>query len=331
MRTRYGKGCAATALALCGAAAPVMAQSPPALINDYNLIGFFPPQEARLSSYVDCGYLRCDIGYSIVTKSVDRYVQVVWKDINGAPLVSGTNAYLSNFWNPKDFGGYIEAVEWRKGVLGSAFLPSPAQAVGTADFTGTGSGSDPCGAGYVCNDADYYYWPTLNLKPPPPTGPTGATGSTRSTANAPQLLGTLTGTLSNVGILFDQPTDIGDRRAEFITFSSSVEFDNGLYRYLYSVTNFTDLTVPFEWSAAGLGGNLVPFATQVHEVTSAQAPDVVASLPAWTLRTDSQYPLVVEMSNALEIYAPVPEVAQWLQLVAGFTLLGATSAWRRSA
>lgn len=141
-----GTVCAAL---LVSGAQPAEAQSlPPTLTSSYNLMGPATTHEALLSSYVDCGFFRCDIGYSILTAPVDRLVKVEWRDASGAVLVSGTNTYLSNFYAPQQFGGYIQTTEWRKGVSGGAVLNAqPLQATGTADFTGTSPGPDPCGVG----------------------------------------------------------------------------------------------------------------------------------------------------------------------------------------
>ena len=308
------------ALAVFAAAEPAaLAQTPPTLSNTYNLSGFINPTvDTWLNSYVSCGLVRCDIAYSVVSRPLDRFVQVVWKDTANQPLISASNAYLSNFYDPVDFGGYVEATEWSKGVLlGGA---APAQAVGTADFTGTSAGVAPCSAGgYVCHDADYYYWPSMWGTPPapPPVPRLGQAG-----AAARVTLGSIVGTLSNVGIDVNQPADIGDRRVVFLEFSSSVDFDTDHYVYRYTVTNSTDLRVPFTWSAAGLGQTIEAHATLSREFSSADAPAVFASLPSWTLTTDSQFPFSVSFANGLEIFAPVPEPASGLQLVAGLALLG---------
>ena len=292
---------------------------PPPLTNYYNLAA---GKQAVLSSYVTVEDKVQYIGYSILTPSVDRYVQVVWNDAQGRPLIGGDNAYWGNVFNPKDFGGYIDATEWRRGALLGA--PAPKQAVGTADFTGTSPGDDPCGVGYVCNNAKYYYWPsfwgTQNV----------VDEALRATAaNTPVVLGTLTGTLSIVGVDPNDPSDVGDRRAQFIEFNSTVEFDTDHYLYRYSVTNFSDLTIPFDWAAGGLSGDLDPFAVAQHEFASTLAPGVQDSLPSWTLRTDSSFPVVVNFANSLNVYAPVPEAATWSTFSAGLLALGFVARRRR--
>lgn len=134
-------------------------------------------------------------------------------------------------------------------------------------------------------------------------------------------IGTLVGTLANVGVDPAQPEDIGDRRVTFLEFSSAVDFENGEYLYRYSATNHTDLTVPIAWDGAGLSGELLPFSTLERSLSSSLMPTILDSAPAWTLTTNSAFPLVKQGAYGLEVYAPVPEPRLSMLLVAGLALL----------
>jgi hypothetical protein len=316
----------AAVTAWCAAVVPAaMAQStPPTLTNAYSLAGRVnPPVDTWLSSYVSCGLLRCDIGYRVHSLPIDRFVKVQWQDSAGQPLVSASNFGLSSFYDRLDGDGYLEATEWSKGVLLGG--PQASMTIGTADFSGTGAGVQPCSAGFVCNDAEYYYWPSMwgSSSPGGPGRPQGLRQTAPTEVAAPVTLGSITGTLSNVGVLADQPADITGPRVVFLEFSSSVDWDTDHYIYRYSISNSTDLSIPFEWHEAGMGETIGAFSTLQREFTSQAAPGVLTSLPSWTLSTDSQFPVSIDFANSLEIFAPVPEPGQWLQLALGLAMLGA--------
>lgn len=295
------------------------------LVNLYNLEALSPPYEIALTSSVSCGSVRCDISYSMLSLVLDREVHVVWKDVTGAPLVSGSNAYLSNFYSPETWGGYVEATEVRKGNLGSSLTPnSIPMAVGTADFTGTAPGSAPCGLSYVCNDAEYYYFPPGAFpRAPAGAGGAGPGATTIDAATGFTVLGTFTATQSSIFVDPEHPEDVGDRRIPFIEFASTVAVDAGQYLYRYSVSNTTDRPITFTWEQAGLQGSVDPFSTVQRELITAVAPGITPSLTQWTLSTDDPSPMSTDFASGLEMYAPVPEPTAWLQFGLGLALLGA--------
>lgn len=133
-------------------------------------------------------------------------------------------------------------------------------------------------------------------------------------------LASISGTLSNVGVLPEDPANVEDRRTEFIDFTSTVESDGSRYLYRYTVTNFTDLEIPFEWSESGLSGTLEPMGTVEREFTSDLVPTVLSSLASFTLSTTPPY-LTQDFANQLEILAPVPEPHRWAQLLVGVALV----------
>ena len=325
-RSILGWHCASVMLAL--AIAPAAGAQAPILTNDYNLWAFGPPYEAQLSSFVDCGIVRCDIGYRVWTNPIDRLVKVTWKDTGGKTLISASNDTLSRYFGTAPVG--IDATEWSKGAFGSAAVPiTPPSAVGTADFTGTSPGPDPCGIGYVCNDADYYFWPKSVLNPTPGGGAgPGSNQRIQPLASTAVPVGTIIGRLANVGIDPSQPGGISER-VTFLEFASTVELDGAQYRYRYSLTNFTDLVVPFTWAEAGLSGEVQPFDMVLREATSPLGPEVFSSIAAFTLEQDDPFPSAIEFANSLELYAPVPEPSQWLQLAAGMVAVLALVRRRR--
>jgi hypothetical protein len=112
-------------------------------------------------------------------------------------------------------------------------------------------------------------------------------------------------------------------RQDFLQFSSSVEPAGSGYRY--SVSNFTELVVPFDWPQAGLSGELQPFGSTEVVSTSALAPGVFSSLPSWRLETEEPFPLAQDFAYRLDMLAPVPEPHRWLQLILGAAIVIAAS------
>jgi len=299
-----------------GGAQMAAAQTPP-LVNSYELVPPITSTDISLTSSLDCGMIRCDIAYRIASQPVDRYVQVVWKDRHGQALVSASSVNLGFFWGGEVFGaGVVQATQFKKNQnLGGRSVQAQ---IGTADFTGTGSGNDPCGTGYICKDADYYEY----LPSPFSTNPGSGGGGARFAASSAVELGSITGTLSSVGVdrIDLMPVD-PIVEVPFVTFSSAVFDESGAFRYRYTVTNHTDLIVPFEWTATGLSGTLSAFGTAEREIVSPDSPMIGQSLPSWILRTEGTFPTIQEFDATLEFLAPVPEPSTAAMLVAGLGCL----------
>jgi hypothetical protein len=294
--------CFLLGLLATGSTERVLAQTPP-LVNSYELVPPITSTDISLTSSLDCGTIRCDIAYRIASRPVDRYVEVVWKDRHGQTLVSASSVNLGFFWGGEVFGpGVVQATQFKKNQnLGGRSVQAQ---VGTADFTGTGSGNDPCGTGYICKDADYYEY----LPSPFSTGPGSGGGGARFAAIGAVELGSITGTLSNVGVDRNDLMPVDPIvEVPFVTFSSAALEDGGAFRYRYTITNYTDLIVPFEWTAAGLSGTLPAFGTAEREIVSPHSPMIGQSLPSWILRTEGTFPTIQEFDATLEVLAPVPE------------------------
>lgn len=315
---------AALALGAAGVGAPpaALAQSAP-IVNDYQLVGTVAP-DAWLTSSIDCGLVRCDVKNAIVSKPVDALVVVEWRDDHGKTLVAADNSYLSNFWEPGFFSGYLEATSWTKGAFGSAFFPpTPVVKHGTADFTGSIGILNPCG-GLVCQNADYYDWPASPFNVPVGGGAAPAPAR-MPLAPAPAgdaSLATLTGTLEVIGVDLATPDDLNSGPSvTLFEFRSAVEQVGGEYRYRYSVTNLTDSTVIYDWAEAGLSGELGAQETAERSVTSALAPAVVSTLPLGTFTQTDPFLVEARFSGELGMLAPVPEPETWAMFAAGLGVL----------
>jgi hypothetical protein len=319
----------------CGLAAGLATAATAPLVNAYELVPPITTSDITLTSSLDCGAVRCDIAYRIASRPVDRFVTVSWNDAAGNVLVSASSVNLGFFYGGEIFGpGVIEATQFKKNQnIGGRSVTAK---VGTADFTGTGSGSDPCGIGYVCHDADYYeFLPSPFGSAPGGGGSSGApeTGRASVKAVASGALGSIGGTLSGVAV---DPADFGlvepGVEVPFITFTSAVYDDGGAFRYRYEVANHTDLAIPFEWSEAGLNGTLAAFGLAEREIVAPAAPSIGQSLPSWILRTEGAFPLTMEFAATLELLTPVPEPSAAALFAAGLgCLLGLRSARRIGA
>jgi hypothetical protein len=297
---------AAAAVALLALGGAARAQVQP-IVNGYQLAGTIQP-DAWLTSSIECGVIRCDVKNVITSRSIDAFVNVVWLDVNGKPLVSADNAYLWNFWEPGFFGGYLEATSWTKGAFGSAWLmPTPIIEVGTADFTGSIGILQPCGS-FICNDAEYYTWPPSPFSTTP-GGNRVAAGAAFVAQAATPLLG-LTGALEVIGVDSAMPGDVtSGPSVRLFEFSSTVELVGTDYVYHYAVTNLTESTAEFDWADAGLAGELGANGTATRSFVSALGPTVLSTVPTGLFKQTDPFVVQAAFSGELGMLAPVPEPA----------------------
>lgn len=319
---------ASIALGLAALAPPAAAQTPP-LVHDYQLQGSIHP-DAWLTSSVNCGLLNCDIQHTITSVPIDALVNVTWKRQDGSTLLSASTANFWSFYDPELWTGKLDAVAWTEGVTGSAWISQPiVTAPGTADFTGSIGILPPCG-GFICSNASYYTWGGTMSG----TGGSGG-GGAASVPSAPgdpaaQSLGTITGTLAAIGVDPEDPaSSLPEDRVSFVEFSSSVDLVGGGYIYRYTVTNLTDNLVEFDWTAAGLAGELDALGTMQREVASPLAPGVFGTTPSWVISDGEEFPTTASFSGGLRMFAPVPEPGTWAMLAAGLGVLALFGTRRR--
>lgn len=299
-------------------APPAVAQT---LTKSYPISPLGSFRFATFTSDVDCA-AGCTITHRIHSDNVDRFVVVTWLKADGNPLMDQVdNAYLSNFFAPRFFGGYLSATEsqW-KGIT------NVSKAMGTADFTGTGAGTEPCGVGYVCgppNGPEYYYFPALFQAP----GHAGAEPG-RFRPQGPTSYDTITSALSGVLLKPDftvaQDENGNDLRASVLTFTSAVEEINGAFRYVYTVSNATDTAIPVVWVDAGIDGHVAAHGLLRNEIQSAFAPDTQDGVATYGLNRG--------YASSVAFYAPaIPEADRVTMLGVGLLVVCAVRRRRQKA
>ncbi|MCR5864089.1 PEP-CTERM sorting domain-containing protein [Aquincola sp. J276] len=285
------------------------AADPEPIEHSYSVSFPIGRKDVVLRSEADCGFIRCNLTYSVTSTPIDAFIKLDWRDKNGRTLVQASSANFFGFY-VEDFGnGVVEATEIRKSGLQAIVVES-----GTADFTGSiGGGSLPCGVSFVCPGATYHAF----------AGIFGGTGRLPAMA-AEKPLQEVGGSIWRVGVNTGQ-------EAQVISFNSEVHAQSGAYRYRYEVTNSSLLPLPFTWSAIGFSGVVASGQTLVLERMSELAPQLAAAqtetvfdLGFGTGETDS-------IVMGLETLAPVPEPGAALLLLPGLGLLALVSASRRRA
>lgn len=198
--------------------------------------------------------------------------------------------------------------------------------MGTADFTGTSSGSSPCGIGYVCsppNGPEYYYFPSLFPTPASGSSNSKLLASIAATPTVYDAVSTsLSGVLLNPDLTVAQDSNGNDLRVSALTFNSDVQEINGEFHYIYSISNATNTAIQVNWNDAGINGDVPALGSLQNEIIYSQAPEIQSGTVSFTL--NKLY------SGGAVMYAPVPEPNNLVMLVIGILFLISVGHMNRS-
>lgn len=296
---------------LAMAASPAFAAVSP-ITNQYEVApSGLGGAKATLTSTASCDVAgeRCSIENRIVVPGVDRYIHVQWLDRHGNVMVGTTNySFWGRVFGPTDYTVQkLDAVAVTEqglflGINVTSFK-------GTADFTGTGSGNQPCGIGYVCHDAYYYEFTTFGKSPLSPVA-------------GPAQIGSFTTTFEYVAVDPGTLDALPDTRAPLFEFASTVTLDTDGYHYRYTAINHANIDVPFAWDGIGLTGLLGAGASQSIELLSQAAPALASLAATAHFEQTEPIPFAEDFNSVTTVLRPVPEPGTWVLCIAGLALLG---------